>query len=51
VNKHADGKCELHGELWMQRGNGNSFSGPLSARGAGSLHQDEILCSRVEGAA
>lgn len=51
VNKHPDGKCELHGELWMQRGNGKSFSGPLSARGAGSLHQDEILCSRVEGTA
>src|SRR5262249_20377715 len=31
VNKHPDGKCELHSELWLQRGSGRSFSGPLSA--------------------
>jgi hypothetical protein len=48
VNKHPDGKCELHGEYWLQHGNGRSFSGPLSARGAGSLNQTEILCSKVE---
>ena len=49
VNKHPDGKCELHYELWMQQGKGKSFSGPLSARGAGSMQKSEILCSKVEG--
>jgi hypothetical protein len=48
VNKQPDGKCYLHGELWMQHGNGKSFSGPFSARGAGSLSKQEILCSKVE---
>lgn len=51
VNKQPDGKCFLHGELWLQHGNGRSFSGPLSARGAGSASDAEILCSKVEGAA
>jgi hypothetical protein len=51
VNKEPDGKCYLHGELWLQYGNGRSFSGPLSARGAGSASDAEILCSKVEGAA
>jgi len=51
VNKQPDGKCYLHGELWLQYGNGRSFSGPLSARGAGSASDEEILCSKVEGAA
>jgi hypothetical protein len=50
VNKHPDGKCELHSELWLQHGSGRSFSGPLSARGAGSMKTTEILCSKVEGA-
>ena len=51
VNKQADGKCYIHNEYWMQLGNGRSFSGPLSARGAGSASDNEILCSKVEGAA
>ena len=51
VNKQPDGKCSLHDELWMQNGNGRSFSGPLSARGAGSASDTEILCSKVEGGA
>jgi len=49
VNKQPDGKCYLHGELWMQHGNGKSFSGPFSSRGAGSMSKQEILCSKVEG--
>jgi hypothetical protein len=49
VNKQPDGKCQLHDEYWMQHGNGKSFSGPLSSRGAGSLTKTEILCSKVEG--
>jgi hypothetical protein len=51
VNKQPDGKCSLHDEFWLQYGNGRSFSGPLSARGAGSASDTEILCSKVEGAA
>jgi hypothetical protein len=51
VNKHDDGTCELHYELWLQNGHGRSFSGPLSARGAGSMETTEILCSKVEAAA
>lgn len=51
VNKHPDGKCELFSELWLQLGNGRSWSGPLSERGAGSLETAEILCSKVEAAA
>lgn len=47
VNKQPDGKCQLHNEYWMQHGNGRSFSGPLSARGAGSMTKSEILCSKV----
>lgn len=48
VNKQPDGKCFLHGELWMQHGNGRSFSGPLSARGAGSASDQEISCTKAE---
>jgi hypothetical protein len=51
VNKQPDGKCWLHTELWLQYGNGRSFSGPLSARGSGSLKETEILCSKAEAAA
>lgn len=51
VNKQPDGKCQLHSELWMQRGSGKSFSGPLSARGAGSMSKKEILCSKVDAGA
>jgi hypothetical protein len=47
VNRHPDGKCELHGELWLQHGKGKSFSGPLSARGAGSAETNQISCSKV----
>ena len=49
VNRHPDGKCELHGELWLQRGHGKAFSGPLSERGAGSLETSEISCSKIDG--
>ncbi len=51
VNKRPDGKCQLHYELWLQHGNGKSFSGPLSARGAGSATDTDILCSKVEAGA
>jgi hypothetical protein len=51
VNKQADGKCYLHDEYWMQRGNGRSYSGPFSARGAGSASDNEILCGKVEAPA
>jgi hypothetical protein len=51
VNKQADGKCQLHDELWMQRGSGKSFSGPLTPRGAGSMKQTEMLCTKAEAAA
>jgi hypothetical protein len=47
VNKQPDGKCLLHGEYYMQHGNGRSFSGPLSARGAGSASDKEILCEKI----
>jgi hypothetical protein len=50
VNKQPDGKCQLHSENWLQHGNGKSFSGPLSARGAGSMQKSEILCSKAEAA-
>lgn len=49
VNKQPDGKCFLHGELFLQHGHGMKFSGPLTLRGAGSATDDEILCSKVEG--
>jgi hypothetical protein len=51
VVKQEDGKCSLHGELYMQRGHGNSFSGPFTSRGAGSASDTEIMCSKVEGKA
>ena len=50
VTKQPDGKCLLHTELWLQRGSGRSFSGALSARGAGSEEESEILCSKATGA-
>jgi len=50
VVKKPDGKCQLHDELWVQQGKGRSFSGSLSARGAGSAKDTEILCSKVETA-
>lgn len=49
--KNADGTCTLHYELWMQYGNGRSFSGPLHARGAGSAEDTPINCDKLEGAA
>jgi hypothetical protein len=49
VNKQADGTCQLHGELWLQHGKGKSFAGPLSARGAGSVEESPILCSKAGG--
>jgi hypothetical protein len=51
VNKQPDGKCSLHSELFLQHGNGRSFSGPFELRGAGSASDNEILCSKVEGKA
>lgn len=51
VNKQPDGKCYLHNEYWMQHGNGRSFSGALSARGAGSMSKTEILCTKAEAGA
>ena len=51
VTKLADGTCELHYELWMQSGNGRKFSGPLHARGAGSMETTAINCDKVEGPA
>jgi hypothetical protein len=50
VNKQPDGRCFMHNEYWLQNGNGRSFSGPLSARGAGSANDTEISCSKVESA-
>lgn len=50
VNKHPDGTCELHNELWMQEYIGNSFKGPLLQRGAGSQQLTQILCEKVPGA-
>jgi hypothetical protein len=49
VNKQPDGSCQMHGELWLQHGKGTSFSGPLSARGSGSVEESGILCSKVAG--
>jgi hypothetical protein len=51
VNKQADGRCFLHNEFWLQYGSIKSFSGKLSARGAGSASDTEISCSKAEGAA
>jgi hypothetical protein len=51
VVKLTDGTCQLHDEFWLQHGNGRSFSGPLSARGAGSMQQTAILCTKAEAAA
>jgi hypothetical protein len=51
VNEQPDGKCMMHDEFWMQHGTGRSFSGPLAARGAGSAHDLEILCSKAEAGA
>ena len=51
VNKQPDGRCFMHNEYWLQNGNGRSFSGPLSARGAGSANDTEISCSKVEAPA
>lgn len=48
--KAPDGTCHLHYELWLQRGNGRSFSGPLTARGAGSKEENQILCEKLEPA-
>ncbi len=50
VYKDTDGKCIMHDEYWLQHGNGRSFYGPLSARGAGSASDTEILCRKVEKA-
>lgn len=51
VMKDDAGRCWLHSELFMQKGNGKSFSGPLAARGAGSASDKEILCSKADAAA
>lgn len=51
VNKQPDGTCSLHSEMFMQHGNGKSFSGPFELRGAGSAHDQAILCEKVEPAA
>ena len=48
VNKQPDGTCSLHSELYMQHGHGKSFSGPFESRGAGSAHDQDILCEKVE---
>ena len=50
VNKQPDGTCSLHSELYMQHGHGKSFSGPFESRGAGSAHDQDILCEKVEPA-
>jgi hypothetical protein len=47
VVKLADGTCQLHYELWLQNGHGRSFSGPLSARGAGSASDTPLNCDKV----
>ena len=49
--KNADGTCTLHYELWLQYGNGRSFSGPLHARGAGSAEDTPINCNKLEAPA
>ena len=51
VEKLPDGTCQLHYELWMQNGHGKSFSGPLEARGAGSLEELAISCDKIDAAA
>ena len=48
--RKPDGTCHLHYELWVQMGNGRSFSGPLKARGAGSKEENQILCEKLEPA-
>jgi hypothetical protein len=48
VKKQPDGKCILHDELWLQHGDGRSYSGPLTPRGAGSWTDTEILCEKVK---
>jgi hypothetical protein len=48
VKKLPDGKCYLHYELWLQHGDGRSYSGPLTPRGGGSWVDTEILCSKVK---
>jgi hypothetical protein len=48
VTKLENGTCSLHEELWMQSGNGRSFSGPFHARGAGSAQDTPINCAKVE---
>ncbi len=48
VNKQPDGTCSLHSEMFMQHGNGRSFSGPFELRGAGTAHDVDILCEKVE---
>ena len=50
VNKHPDGTCQLHNELWMQEYIGGRFKGPLMQRGAGSQELKPILCEKVPGA-
>ncbi len=47
INKHPDGSCEIHSEMWVQQGNGKSYKGPFDERGAGSLSKTPILCDRV----
>jgi hypothetical protein len=49
VNKHQDGTCEMHNELWSQEYIGGKFKGKLSQRGAGSQELREILCEKVPG--
>jgi hypothetical protein len=48
VNKHPDGACEIHSEMWVQQGNGKSYHGPFDERGAGSLEKVGILCENVK---
>jgi hypothetical protein len=40
--------CEIFSEAWYQEAKGSGFAGPLSERGAGSLSQTPILCSKVK---
>jgi hypothetical protein len=47
VAKLPDGTCQMHYELWLQLGNGRSFSGKLEARGAGSMEELAINCDKV----
>ena len=48
VNIEPDGTCSLHSEMFLQHGSGKSFSGPFELRGAGSAHDQTILCEKVE---